>query len=410
MTAKILRHNFHCGIADGPDTTVVRPLNWNAEHDFQFGYRDVTGGTGAILNSDHLSLITTPGIDLMIAPGAGVFPTPLPGPNYGWHTCIRNVGPGGVVLSGSGGAQINGASSIELGEGQALNLYSVGPSNYAAIKIGAGGGGGGGAGRLEFVSATQLQYALFNGGHIMLDGTLRPIPPISAGGIAGLTNAGLVANTTYLVSATDIGGVLTADFRTGATHGPSQTAGNEGTEIIYVSGTPHDELSLIGMCRTNASAQFQDDRKFRFVASWFNPHRRSLIGDMTVSQLAAPSLTVSTWAELQPTSAGSMRVAWIGFSGRGGWITFQGNSYNTAQNFRCYSTFEFDGAAIPDPPTAANSYPFTDIPVLGNNYGNAFSVHRSIDMADGYHFAAPFGRVNGNQGTWQYSRLDGWVD
>jgi len=250
---------------------------------------DVMGGTSAILNSDHLSLITTPGIDLTIAPGAGVFSTPLPGPNYGWHTCIRNVGPGGVVLSGSSGAQINGASSIELDEGQALNLYSVGPSNYAAVKI--GGGGAGGAGRLEYDSATLLRYAPFNGGHIMLNGALRPL---LAGGIAGLTNAGLVANTTYLVSVTDVGGILTADFRTGATHGPSQTAGNEGTEIIYVGGTPHDELSLLGMCHTNASGQFVDASNTRWVLSWFNRRKRAGQGLFTANR----STTSASWVEL----------------------------------------------------------------------------------------------------------------
>lgn len=46
-----LKHNFVSAIADGGDTSVVRPSDWNAEHDLTIGTGKLVGrttaGTGA---------------------------------------------------------------------------------------------------------------------------------------------------------------------------------------------------------------------------------------------------------------------------------------------------------------------------------------------------------------------------
>ena len=107
-----------------------------------------------------------------------------------------------------------------------------------------------GAGRLTFVSSTTLAFKPYNGNFIKINGTNYTIPNA---GIAGLANTGvfvngvagqnLAATTDYWVFAFINGGVVTADFRTAATHAPSTTAGNEGVEIL----TGDDSRTLIGL-------------------------------------------------------------------------------------------------------------------------------------------------------------------
>lgn len=42
-----LKHNFVSAQADGPDTSVVRPSNWNAEHDLTMATNRLLGRTTA---------------------------------------------------------------------------------------------------------------------------------------------------------------------------------------------------------------------------------------------------------------------------------------------------------------------------------------------------------------------------
>jgi hypothetical protein len=143
-------------------------------------------------------------------------------------------------------------------------------------------------GRLTLATATQLKFAPYEGGNVKLNGIFRSIPNA---GIAGLANTGvrvngtpgtnLTANATYLVFVTDVNGVLTADFwgSAAAAHGPSTAPGNEGTEIRKTSDllTEYQTHSLIGMVRTNGSAQFQDDTSLRGVVSWHNRQTKNVL-------------------------------------------------------------------------------------------------------------------------------------
>ena len=47
-----LKHAFQSAVADGPNTSVVRPSNWNAEHDLVMATGKLLGrttaGTGAV--------------------------------------------------------------------------------------------------------------------------------------------------------------------------------------------------------------------------------------------------------------------------------------------------------------------------------------------------------------------------
>jgi hypothetical protein len=279
MTVKSLKHKFNSAIADGGDATLVRPTNWNDDHDLWLGYRAVAGSSDTIAHTDHLSLITY---------NAGTVAVSLPAPSggnmpLGWYARLKNFGSGIVTVTGTGGATITGAASVAVAAGEALDLHSTGAANYIGVKtptdtfhvLG---------GRLSYVSTTALQFVPYDGNKIKINGTIYTIP---TAGIAGLSGTGSVffvngtgsspiaTNTTYHVYAFNNAGTITADFRTASTHATSSTAGNEGTEIR--SGD--DTRTLIGLIRTSqVSPNFENTTGQRFVISWFNRRPIALLG------------------------------------------------------------------------------------------------------------------------------------
>jgi hypothetical protein len=141
-------------------------------------------------------------------------------------------------------------------------------------------------GRLTYVSATQLAFKPFRGDTIKINGAFYQIP---AAGIAGLTNGGLAANTTYYVYAYNNAGVITGEFSTTG-HVTSSTVGNSGVE----TKSGDDTRTLIGMIRTNASSQFVDTAANRFVISWFN--RRAI--QLTGINVSIGGITATSYVEL----------------------------------------------------------------------------------------------------------------
>jgi Repeat of unknown function (DUF5907) len=128
MAAKSLRHKFVTAIADGGDTTLVRPSNWDDDHDLRLGGRTVTTTTDTIVTADELSLIkynNATGVAVALAaPGGANFPA-------GWTTFLRNAQAGDVTITVSG-ATINGASTLVVNSGNGATLFSDG-TNYDAI-------------------------------------------------------------------------------------------------------------------------------------------------------------------------------------------------------------------------------------------------------------------------------------
>jgi hypothetical protein len=156
-------------------------------------------------------------------------------------------------------------------------------------------------GLLSFVSTTALQFVPYYGNQIKINGTIYSIP---TAGIVGLGNTNvfvngvaaqsLVANTTYWVFAFSNAGVVTADFRTAATHAPSATAGNEGIEIL----TGDNTRSLIGMIQTGAAGVFQDSLRTRGVLSWFNRSPKLAQSNLTADRSTTSNTFVKINAEI----------------------------------------------------------------------------------------------------------------
>jgi len=131
MTAKSLRHKFQSGIADGADATLVRPSNWNDDHNFYLGQRNVSGTTDTIADGDNQTLVSYT--------NAGATTITLPAPAsgnmaLGWSVFIEIASAtGSASFTFTGSATINGASSFPLRARDQLELISDGSTDYTGI-------------------------------------------------------------------------------------------------------------------------------------------------------------------------------------------------------------------------------------------------------------------------------------
>jgi hypothetical protein len=137
-------------------------------------------------------------------------------------------------------------------------------------------------GRLTFNAATLLVFAPYGGDWVRINGVLyQMLGSISISNTSvklnGTPGSNLAINSLYLVGLSWSGSALVPEFW--ALPAAGHVTGGDGTEYI-TGGPPINTVSLIGMVRTNGSAQFQDDTTFRGVASWFNRRRRAITGSI----------------------------------------------------------------------------------------------------------------------------------
>jgi hypothetical protein len=254
-------------------------------------------------------------------------------------------------------------------------------------------------GRLFYVSPTALRFAPYNGAFIKINGATYAIP---TAGIAGLGNAGvyvngtasqsLVANTTYWVFARDIGGVVTAEFRTAASHATSATASNEGVEIL----TGDDTRSLIGLIRTDGSTpgQFIDSITQRFTRSWFNPRLLATFNTFSVSR--STSSTAATWVEIN-AEIRNEAVLWESDT----WvIQITGSASNNTAGQNTQGGISIDGATQEPSGSRAHS-------AGANTAATLSGISVKTGLTEGYHYATLVGKVSGNTGTYE-GATDGW--
>lgn len=115
--------------------------------------------------------------------------------------------------------------------------------------------------RLSVTGSTSIKLSQYDGTNLIISGIVCQIP---TGGVF-LSNSGLAANTTYYVYAHMGPGVMTLEAST--------TGHGTGTNGVEVKSTDVSR-TLVGMIRTNGSAQFVDTTAQRFCINWFN--RRAL--------------------------------------------------------------------------------------------------------------------------------------
>lgn len=131
MTAKSITHKFVSGVSDGGDTTLVRPSNWNDDHNWFLGRRTITGATDTIANADALcQLLYNRSSAIAVTlnqPTGGNFPN-------GWMTYVRNIGAGTVTITPTS-ATINQGSSLAVLQYESAIIISDG-TNFDASLIG----------------------------------------------------------------------------------------------------------------------------------------------------------------------------------------------------------------------------------------------------------------------------------
>ena len=197
----------------------------------------------------------------------------------GLQGLVGATGPQGLVgLTGPAGPQ--GATGAPGSPGGATG--PAGPAGAAGPQGATGPAGPQGAtgaaaivpaphgGRFQALSATQVQFYPYKGGHVRLAGVDWPIP---AGGIFGYNTGtsvngapgNLAANTLYFVYLFASGGALYIGFFTVGWVWDT-TPGNVGVAVLNGNAA----WSLIGMVFTDGSGQFNDGGAKRNVISWFN--------------------------------------------------------------------------------------------------------------------------------------------
>jgi hypothetical protein len=209
--------------------------------------------------------------------------------------------------------------------GGALTFADSTAQNTAALLTGQA--------RLTYSSATALLLSPCDGNLLYINGTIQKVP--SAG--VTLANTGLSASTQYFVYAYMVGSVMTLEAVTTAPF----TATNG---IVQKTGDP--TRSLVGMCYTSASSQFQDVAQGAVgVLSYFCRRNK------TAAAVNSNTTSSTTFIPL-------VAVVFLAWSDEAVQITTSGNVSNTTNsNFQIRQTI--DGTGVGNSPvgsiTVANS-------------------------------------------------------
>jgi len=335
MAAKSLKHKFNSTIADDSNTSIVRPSNWNDDHDLWLGSRVVTATTDTFVAADHMALVqyNSPLAVAATLPQAGSAGFP-----NGWVTFIRTRGAGTVTITPTT-STINETSSLVLQQSDNAIIFSDG-TNYAAIVTrgqavvaplpDAGVAQVGTAlrwaradhvhpnsaiptsGRFVWVDANTVSFVPFLGNKIKIDGLIYDIPAAgitatpSGTFVAGVAGA-LAASTSYFVYAFNNAGTLALDFWSIAggagNHSASATPGNVGVEIR----TGDNTRTLVGMVSTTGANQFVDAPNFRQVRTWFNRVRVHFIATSTTGFVLN---TPGGWVPLNSPTSRVIMLKW----------------------------------------------------------------------------------------------------
>jgi hypothetical protein len=204
-------------------------------------------------------------------------------------------------------------------------------------------------------TATQVTFAPKNGDRVQIAGVVYAIPPSGVVAVNtscfvnGIAGQALAANTTYLVCVFNNSGTLALDFLTSLAHAPDVNAGNVGIEISGASST----RTVVGLVRTNASAQFADGASARFTLSWFNRQEKitlyattNLNTTSTATVALCPPVPALNWGD---AALSAVLVGQWGTSAAGGYaaiaVGIDGTTVFGSQTFT-YGTTGANGTSV----------------------------------------------------------------
>lgn len=127
-----IKHSFVSPKSDGGDTTLVRPSNWNADHEGSPDFlqvAQVSTSTNLTLDDTHSTVLATGGAGGITA----TLPTAV-GRQGRRYTIVRvDAGAGDVTLDGDGSETINGdADYILVNQWQFVTVESDG-TNWVVV-------------------------------------------------------------------------------------------------------------------------------------------------------------------------------------------------------------------------------------------------------------------------------------
>ena len=195
-----------------------------------------------------------------------------------------------------------------------------------------------------------------------------------------ISNAGLVANTTYFVYAFDSAGTTTLELSTTG----HVTNTSFGVETKSADAT----RTLVGMIRTEGSTpgQFVDSIGQRFVISYYA--RRGIGGQSRFTTDRSTSST--TFVEINT----EIRIEFLTWSDEAVLVGIAGYHVNNTASSAVFSAIDFDGGAIEEASTLAQT------PATATYTAFGLSLAKS-GLSEGYHYVTLFGAVNGvTTGTW----------
>jgi hypothetical protein len=248
-------------------------------------------------------------------------------------------------------------------------------------------------GRLEYVSATQIKFLPYNGDLLKINGALYQIP---SGGVAGantgvfvngIVGQNLAAATTYLLSLFNNSGTLTLHFGTSLSHGRDTAVGNVGIEIVTGSSLH----SVIGMVRTNASAQFQVDNTFVGLINWFNRRNVTIYGN------SASGIVTSSSSAVELTTGA--RVYFLGWAEELAIVSVVG-AFVAGSPGTGSIQIGYDGATI------MQAVPNMTVGTTGwwGSSGGAITA----GVTEGFHYFTPMGNAGGVSMTF-YAHVSGII-
>lgn len=264
----------------------------------------------------------------------------------------------------------------------AVNPFQIDPTNKiiyinSSATYNTGFNYGHGQCRFVWTSATACTLAPHDGNCLRINGVTYPIP---AAGVT-LSNAGLAANTLYYVYASWNGSaiVLTAS---GTGHVTDTIAGNVGVEVM----NGNSGQTLVGMVRTNASAQFVWTTASKWVISWFNRYRRVSAG----ANFSGLTTTSTTAVEL---GGGSYRCDGLFWADTPVTMHYPIEFECSLAAGIAYCGVGVDGVGF-------NMETFVDnnaaaFPSMGEG-------SHPVQLAEGYHYFVPTGESSGSTNTATY--------
>ena len=310
---------------------------------------------------------------------------------------LTNTGPCTLNMDGIGAVAVltNAGSPLFGGELRGYQDFRWDGTNWiaitAAVYISTGN-----VGKLNYVSATSLNFLPYNGNQIIINGVAYVIPPAGIAGLASTTSVfvngvaaqPLVANVHYWIYAFNNAGVLTADFCTTG-HSPSGT----GVEIK----TGDASRILIGFVRMDAAAHFVSSLSNRSVRSWYNRDSAVTQTNFTTTRSTTSTTADEVNSEIRATTLLWNDETWV--------VSTQGSITRTAANEFVSTTIGIDGAVASGAPS---SIAFMSSSGQNFPYGLSYAANA---LTESQHYATVMGLISAGagQGEWRGTTVLGYV-